>query len=49
MNTMAIINYEFYTGTDIYNDGDAEELLLKFYKGEYKSLSDMCSQMNFFI
>lgn len=40
MNTMAIINYEFYTGTDIYNDGDAEELLLKFYKGEYKSLSD---------
>lgn len=29
---MAKINYYYYTGKDVYNDGDAEEILLKYYK-----------------
>ena len=29
---MARINYEFYDNMDIYNDGNVEEELLKFYK-----------------
>lgn len=36
---MAKINYDFYDGNDIYNDGDVEEKLLKFYKEKNANLN----------
>lgn len=35
---MAKINYDYYIGNDIYNDGEVEEKLLKYYRGEIKDL-----------
>jgi len=33
---MATINYDFYDGKDIYNDGNIEEKLLSFFKNNRK-------------
>lgn len=35
---MAKINFNYYDGLDIYNDGAIEEKLLKYFKGEIKDL-----------
>ena len=33
---MAKINFNYYDGLDLYNDGSIEEKLLKYFKGEIK-------------
>lgn len=35
---MAKINFNYYDGLDLYNDGSIEEKLLKYFKGEIKDL-----------
>ena len=37
---MAKINFNYYDGLDIYNDGLIEEKLLKYFKGEIKNLEN---------
>ena len=37
---MAKINFNYYDGLDLYNDGSIEEKLLKYFKGEIKDLEN---------